>query len=136
MAGFSKKTGECWHYILTATAERDFREAKRWSLSRWGKELTEQYFTDLHESAEGIAKSHSIAMSLQVAGTSELGIYPVREHYLVYVPIGKNTIVIVALIRQTRDVPAILKANGFQIQRQLKEIFDRLEQGAIPNLVK
>jgi plasmid stabilization system protein ParE len=136
VAGSSNKTGKRRHYILTATAERDFREAKRWSLSRWGKELTEQYFADLHESAEGIAKSHSIAMSLQVADASELGIYPVREHYLVYVPIGKNTIVIVALIRQIRDVPAILKANGFQIQRQLKEIFESLEQGAIPNLVK
>ena len=134
MAGSSKKTGKCRHYILTATAERDFREAKRWSLSRWGKELTAQYFADLHESAEGIAQSHS--MTLQIADTSELGIYPVREHYLVYVPIGKNNIVIVALIRQTRDVPAILKANGFQIQRQLKEVFERLEQGTIPNLVK
>lgn len=134
MAGSSKKTGKRRYYILTATAERDFREAKRWSLTRWGKELTEQYFADLHENAEGIAQSHS--MTIQIADTSELGIYPVREHYLVYVPIGKNNIVIVALIRQTRDVPAILKANGFQIQRQLKEIYERLEQGAIPNLVK
>ena len=134
MADFSKKTGKRRHYILTATAEQDFREAKRWSLSRWGKELTGQYFADLHESAEGIAQSHS--MTILIADTSELGIYPVREHYLVYVPIAKNNIVIVALIRQTRDVPAILKANGFQIQRQLKEIYERLEQGAIPNLVK
>ena len=134
MAGSSKKIVKRRHYILTATAARDFREAKRWSLSRWGKELTEQYFADLHESAESIAQSQS--MTLQIADTSELGIYPVREHYLVYVPIGKNNIVIVALIRQTRDVPAILKANGFQIQRQLKAIFERLEQGAIPNLVK
>ena len=71
-----------------------------------------------------------------MADTRELGIHPVREHYLVYVPISKNSIAIVALIRQTRDVPAILKAHGFKIQRQLKEIFEKLEQGAIPNLVK
>jgi plasmid stabilization system protein ParE len=134
VAGSSKKAGKRKHYILTATAERDFREAKRWSLSRWGKELTQQYFADLHESAKRIAQSHST--TLQIADTRKLGIYPVREHYLVYVPIGKSTIVIVALIRQTRDVPAILKANGFQVQRQLKEIFESLEQGAIPNLVK
>jgi plasmid stabilization system protein ParE len=126
--------GKRRHYILTASAERDFREARRWSLSRWGKELTKQYFTELHESAERIAKSHSAMPRL--TDTSELGIHPVREHYLVYVPISKNSIVIVALIRQTRDVPAILKANGFKIQRQLKEIFKKLEQGSIPNLVK
>lgn len=126
--------GKRRHYILTATAERDLREARRWSLSRWGSELTKQYFTDLHESAEGIAQSHSATP--QLTDVSALGIHPTREHYLVYVPISKNRIVIVALIRQTRDVPAILKANGFKIQRQLKEIFKKLEQGAIPNLTK
>jgi plasmid stabilization system protein ParE len=126
--------GKRRHYILTATAERDFREARRWSLSRRGSELTKQYFTGLHESAEGIAQSHSAIF--QLTDISELGIHPIREHYLVYVPISKNCIVIVALIRQTRDVPAIVKANGFKIRRQLKEIFKKLEQGAIPNLTK
>jgi plasmid stabilization system protein ParE len=122
------------HYILTASAERDFREARRWSLSRWGKELTEQYFSDLHESAQGIAQNHLPIH--QGSKASELGIYPVREHYLVYVPISKNSIVIVALIRQTRDVPEILKTNGFKIRRQLKEIFEKLERGEIANLLK
>ena len=49
-------------------------------------------------------------------------------------PISKNSVVIVALIRQTRDVPAILKANGFKIQRLLKDIFKALEQGSDPAL--
>jgi plasmid stabilization system protein ParE len=122
------------YYILTATAEQDFREARRWSLSRWGKELTTQYFTDLHESAEAIAQNHSAKP--QLVDTVALGIHPIREHYLVYVPITKNRIVIVALIRQTRDVPTILKANSFRVHRQLKEIFKKLAQGAIPDLMK
>ncbi len=125
------------HYILTATAERDFRAAKRWSLSRWGEELTRQYFTDLHKSAKSIAENYKcFAATEHVTGTTELSIHPVREHYLVYVPIGGNCIVVIALIRQTRDVPVILNANGFMIQRQLKEILKKLEQGAIPNLAK
>ncbi|MGS2724419.1 hypothetical protein ACVBEJ_11815 [Porticoccus sp. GXU_MW_L64] len=53
---------------------------------------------------------------------AELNLYPVREHYLVYVPVDGKGIVIVALIRQARDVPAILNANGFLIRRQLREI--------------
>ena len=126
--------GKHRHYILTATAERDFREARRWSLSRWGKELTRQYFIDLHEGAEALAQNYSVVH--QMADLSGLSVYPVREHYLVYVSIGNNRIVIVALIRQTRDVPAILNANGFKIRRQLKEIFDKLERGAIPTLAK
>ncbi len=126
--------GKRRYYLLTATAEQDFREARRWSISRWGKELTREYFTALHESAEGIAQNHS-AM-LQLTGASELGVHPVREHYLIYVPTSKNSIVIVALIRQTRDVPAILKANGFKIQRQLKEIVEKLKQGENPSLIE
>jgi hypothetical protein len=95
------------------------------------------YFTDLHESAERIARNHQrLAAMAYLAGIAELNIHPVREHYLVYVPISKISIVIVAFIRQTRDVPAILKANGFMIKRQLKEVFEKLEQGTIPNLAR
>ena len=125
------------HYLLTATAERDFREARQWSLSRWGKELTRKYFVDLHESAEDIAQNLQRYASMEYrVGSSELKVYPVREHYLVYLPISGKKIVIIALVRQTRDVPAILKVNSYRIQRQLKEIFEKLEQGAIPNLKK
>lgn len=125
--------GKRRHYILTETAERDFREARRWSLSRWGAELTRQYFSDLHESAERIARNPKRVASMEhVTAATELSVYPVREHYLVYLSIDDSRIVIVALVRQTRDVPAILNANGFMIQRQLKAIFEKLETGSIP----
>ena len=129
--------GKPRHYILTETAERDFREARQWSLSRCGKELTRQYFTDLYESAASIARNHQSPASMEhVAGISGLRVHAIREHYLVYVPISSNCIAIVSLIRQTRDVPAILKNNGVIVQRQLKEIFQKMEQGAILNLEK
>lgn len=56
-----------------------------------------------------------------LTGDTKLGIYAVGEHFLVYVPIDKARIAIVALIRQVRDVPAILQANHFQIQIALDE---------------
>ena len=114
-------------YVLTATAERDFREARRWSQSRWGSELTNQYFADLHAGAMDTAKNcRVLADKVHMTGTGGLGIRAVREHYLLYVLIGKQNIAIVALIRQTRDVPAILKASGFLIRRQLDEILKKL----------
>jgi len=128
--------GKRRHYILTETAKRDFREARRWSLSRWGKELTKQYFFDLHESAESIARNYEHFSSTKHIESTELSVHPIREHYIVYIPINGNRIVIVSLIRQTRDVPAILKINGFMIQRQLNEIIEKLQRGAIPNLKK
>lgn len=121
------------HYILTATAERDFRQAKQWSLSRWGKELTKKYFTDLHEGAEYIAKNHtSLSDKEYLTGTTGLGIHAVREHYVVYVPIRKNYMVIVALMRQIRDVPAILKVNNYFIRREINEIFNQISEEKIP----
>ncbi len=125
------------HYILTSTAERDFKEARQWSLSRWEKDLTKQYFADLHEGAEWIAQNHKSLMGKDyLTGTTGLGIYAVREHYIVYVPVSDTYIVIVALIRQSRDVPAILNANGFIIRRELKEIFSKLSEGKIPDVPK
>ncbi len=123
-------------------------------MSRWGRDLTRQYFTDLHEAAECMAKEQRSSPSGKdyLTGETGLGIHAVREHYLVYVPIGfgvlrrstdyipvvvsDKCIVIVALIRQSRDVPAILKANYYLIRRELNEIHDNLSDGKVPNLPK
>ena len=96
-------------YILTKTAERDFRDAKAWSLKRWGAELIRQYFQDLHNGAEYIAQNHrSLRERDDLTGDIGLCVHPVREHYVVYTSMDTNEIIIVALIRQTRDVPGIL----------------------------
>jgi plasmid stabilization system protein ParE len=115
-------------YVLTATAERDFREAKRWSLARWGAKQTRFYFQQLHESAEYIA-GHQPAVSRRDDLTDDpnLAAYPAGEHYIVYAPVDDSQIAIVALIRQTRDVPAILQTNGFQIRRALKNALKALK---------
>ena len=111
------------HYILTRTAEREFRDAKRWSQSRWGNKLTKDYFAKLHRGAQYIALNQdALGQKEYLTGTVGLGIYAVGEHYIVFVPISGSQIIIVALIRQSRDVPAILKSNGHLIRQQLKEI--------------
>jgi len=117
-------------YILTATAARDFREARRWSVARWGKKRTKLYFQQLHDGAEYIVThQRAIAPRDDLTGNTDLGVYPVGEHHLVYAPISDTQIVIVALFRQTRDVPAILKANSFRIRRQLIAALDKLQAG-------
>jgi len=114
-------------YILTQKAELDFRQAKIWSMSRWGKDLTTQYFSELHQGAEFIALNlPSLPEKEHMTGMAELGIHAVKEHYIVYVPISKKRIVIAALIRQTRDVPAIIKANNYSIRRELRKILGKI----------
>ena len=57
-----------------------------------------------------------------MTGTTGLGVYSVREHYIVYVPLHITQIAVVALIRQTRDVPTILKTNSFRIRQQIQNL--------------
>jgi len=120
------------YYTLTATAEEDLRTAKSWSLRRWGKALTKKYFSDIHEGAQYIAKNHGTFRSREdLTGDLDLSVYAVREHYLVYVPVSKNHIVIVAVVRQGRDLPAILAKGSFQIKQSLNEIQDKIDKGEI-----
>ena len=46
-------------YVLTTRAVADLREARAWSRARWGKELMNRYFTDLHNGAEYVAENHA-----------------------------------------------------------------------------
>ena len=119
-------------YVLTARAVQDLQEARAWSRARWGKKLTDQYFIDLHAGAQYIAEHHaSLRGRDELAAGTGLLLYPVREHHLVYEPIDANCTAIVAVLRQGRDVPAILRKWGFQIRRELDEIRSRAGAGKI-----
>lgn len=121
-------------YVLTARAAADLREARVWSRARWGKELTNRYFQDLHEGAQYIAENHASFRDRQeLAGGTALLLYPVREHYIVYEPLGPRFIAIVAVVRQGRDIPAILQKWAAPIRRELLEIRGKIERGEIRN---
>lgn len=121
-----------WRYVLTARAADDLRAARAWSRARWGEELTRQYFDDLHEGAEFVAENLAALRSrADLAGGSELLVYPVREHYLVYEPLGERFIAVVAVIRQGRDVPTILQKWAAPIRRELAEVRERIARGQI-----
>jgi len=126
-------------YVLTARAAADLREARVWSLARWGRELTSRYFDDLHSGAQFVAENHgALRQRQELSGSAALLVYPVREHYLVYVPLGERLIAVVAVIRQGRDIPAILQKWSALIRRELIEIRARIERGeiALPGAAK
>lgn len=119
-------------YVLTVRAAADLSEARVWSRARWGKELTNRYFVDLHEGAQYIAENYpSFRDRQELAGGTALLLYPVREHYIAYEPLGPRFIVIVAVIRQGRDIPAILQKWAAPIRRELIEIRGKIERGEI-----
>jgi plasmid stabilization system protein ParE len=124
-------------YILTARAASDLREARAWSHARWGKELTNRYFDDLHNGAQYVAEHHaSLRGRHDLAGGTALLLHSVREHYLVYEPLDDQHVVIVAVVRQGRDIPAILQKWAAPIRRELTEIRAGVESGEIVLLRK
>jgi plasmid stabilization system protein ParE len=119
-------------YLLTARAAADLREARTWSRARWGRELTNRYFDDLHKGAQYIAENHaSFRDRHELAGGTALLLYPVREHYIVYEPLAPRLTAIVAVIRQGRDIPAILQKWAAPIRRELMEIRDKIARDEI-----
>ncbi|MGK7928398.1 MAG: type II toxin-antitoxin system RelE/ParE family toxin [Spirulina sp.] len=110
-------------YVLTPTARANLREAKAWSRKRWGVDLTRKYFEDLDKAANYLATHHTSLPSREhLAGGTGLGIYPVREHYLVFEPLSDGRLAIVAVIRQGRDLPDILQRNAHTIRRELNKL--------------
>jgi plasmid stabilization system protein ParE len=103
-----------------------------WSLAKWGKELTGRYFDDLHEGAEFIAENQrALHRRQELSGGTSLLVYPVRQHYIVYEPLAERFIAVVAVIRQGRDIPAILQKWAVPIRRELIEIRARVARGEI-----
>lgn len=119
-------------YILTVKAADDLREARAWSRARWGKTLTDRYFDDLHKGAQYVAENHdSLRERHELAGGTALLVYPVREHYLVYEQLAPGFIAVVAVIRQGRDLPAILQKWAAPIRREITDIRARISRGEI-----
>jgi plasmid stabilization system protein ParE len=119
-------------YLLTVRSAADLREARAWSRARWGKELTNRYFEDLHEGAQYIAENHaSLRDRHELAGGTALLLYPVREHYIVYEPLAPRLIAIVAVIRQSRDIPAILQKWAAPIRQEVMEIRSKIARGEL-----
>jgi plasmid stabilization system protein ParE len=117
-------------YVLTLRAAADLREITVWSRARWGAALTAQYLKDLNKGAQYVADNHaSLRGQHELAGGTSLLLYLVREHFLIYEPLDKQSVAVVAFIRQRRDVPAILQKWAAPIRRELVEIRRGISRG-------
>lgn len=110
-------------YLLTPSARRHLREARAWSRARWDDNLTRVYFADLHNAANDLARNYASYRSREeLSGGTGLRLYPVREHFLVFEPLGEDRIIIVAVLRQSRDIPAVLRKYKHVIMRELSAL--------------
>jgi len=119
-------------YVLTLRAANDLREARAWSRARWGKPLTRRYFEELHKGAQYVADNcHRLRAHDELSGGTLLHVYPIREHYLIYEPLNSDVIAIVAIVRQGRDLSAILRKWAGSIRRELADVRSHIERGKL-----
>lgn len=115
------------HHTLTQRAERDLAELAEWSRARWGDDLTNRYLDDIYEASERLGESPRMFSSRsELATGSGLLVYPVREHYIVGYPIKDDHLIIVAYLRQGRDVSAILRKHAARIARELADVITQI----------
>lgn len=106
-------------YFLSPTAISNLRDHKKWSLAKFGRAVTKKYFQDMDKGFQYIADSYkSFPIRPELTGESGLFIYPIGEHYVVYVPMNNN-IHIAAILRQTQDVPNIINERAAIFQREI-----------------
>jgi plasmid stabilization system protein ParE len=65
----------------------------------------------------------------ELAGGTGLRLHPIREHYIVFEPLSKNQIVVVAVLRRGRDIPEILSRGHHLIVRELEAFRDHKKDG-------
>jgi len=108
-------------YFLSPTAINQLRDHKKWSLAKFGRAVTKKYFQDIDKALQYIADNYkSFPIRPELTGESGLSIYPIREHYVIYVPMNNN-IHIAAVLRQTQDVPNIINEGAAIFQREIAQ---------------
>lgn len=92
-------------------------------MARWGEKRTRVYFAALHKAANDLAQNYTrYRKREELSGGTSLRLYPVREHFFVYEPLGDEKIVIVAVLRQGRDIPTILSKGKHVFMRELSAL--------------
>ncbi len=108
-------------YFLSPTAIGQLRRHKRWSLEKFGHIVTKKYFEDLDCGFQHIADNHErFPKRAELTGEHGFSIYPVREHYVVYVP-KPDGVHIAAILGQAQDIPNILNDNAILFERELAQ---------------
>jgi plasmid stabilization system protein ParE len=109
------------NYFLSPTAIKHLRGHKRWSLEQFGYDTTKKYFQDMDKGFQYIADNYERFPSRsELTGDSGLSIYPVREHYVVFVPMNDG-IHIADVLGQAQDIPNILRENAAIFQHELAQ---------------
>src|SRR5580693_7535629 len=107
------------NYFLSPTAIDRLRDHKKWSLERFGRAVTKKYFQDMDKGFQYIADNYErFPARSGLTGASGLRIFPVREHYVVYVPL-RDGIHIADILGQAQDIPNILHENAATFEREL-----------------
>jgi len=124
-------------YTLTEGARIDSDEIYAKSIKDFGIEQTKKYMAEFDKAAGFVAENHKrVPNRSHLTGETGLSLYPVNNHYLAYYPIADDHIVIVAVIKQVRDLPSRLNQHAERIAQQLSQAMDNIKtvHNTLPSL--
>jgi plasmid stabilization system protein ParE len=107
-------------YFLTQRSIDSLRDIRVYSIVKFGKPTTRRYFEDLTKGFAYLASTDvSAATRKDIVGDHCLQVYPIREHYAVYVTTSLG-VIILDVVLQSRDVPNFLNKNIALLRAELK----------------
>lgn len=119
-------------YTLTKGAEADLDDIYRKSVELFGHAQTNKFLIELERAAEFAADNiGKIQTRAHLTGDSGLSLYPVNNHFIAYRPVADNHIVIIALFRQSRDIPSFVMAEAEKFKADFAEIEQKIKMGKI-----
>jgi plasmid stabilization system protein ParE len=119
-------------YTLTRRAEADLDELHEKSLEQFGRIQTNKFMADLKKAAEFAANNiGKVPTRAHLVGDSGLSLYPIHNHFIAYRPVTEDHIVIIAIVRQSRDIAALITAESDRFRADFSEIEQKIKNGII-----
>jgi plasmid stabilization system protein ParE len=123
-------------YFLTQRAIHSLNDIRSYSITKFGRPTTRRYFEDLTKGFSYLAsKDVSVAKRKDIAGDHCLQVYPIREHYAVYV-ITSVGVIILDVVLQSRDIPNFLNKNITLLRAELRGLEKSLLKRKPPSIRK
>lgn len=95
------------NYEVTKDAEKNLREVARYTLSKWGKEMLQQYRGGLKDIFTSIGNNEVRKKSFSKK-SPELLVTKYKYHYVFYITANLEKLVIIDVIHERRDIVARL----------------------------
>ncbi len=108
-------------YYLTTEAVANMRAIAQQSVKRWGKSQAKAYQADLTAGFRVIAERHE-RLPRKATGVDDQRLHRVNHHYVVFLVLTPDVIVITTILHEHMDVPTRLHNAQVRMNLELADV--------------